>query len=400
MPNARVSREHLYLSCNFWDSLWIIQQPICNEIQKDERVLYVERFVSVFTVLRYPRLWRRLFTWLRGARSLSPNLRVLAPLPLFHLGHRFPRIFRLEFAIQRRWILWWAGRRGTRTRLLWLDNPLYECAVSRLGEDAVIYHVGDEVSAFPASHVRISQALERSTLRKASLVFAAAEQLAADKRSWQPRTYTVWNAIDTRAFDVELPRDRLQAIDRIPKPRVAFVGVLERWVDLTLLELVATKLRHVQFLLIGPTQVEDRALRVLPNVHFLGRRDRLEVPSILRRCSASLVPFTKSKLTERVVPLKVFEALAAGIMPVCTDFSSDLDALERDRFAAIGRSPDAFVAAVERAIAEDSTASRERLSNFGLRQTWKERWIQMNGVITAYLATSRRDSPAPVAKKS
>src|SRR5882672_11546966 len=114
-------RLHVYLSSNLWESLWIIQQPICNEIQKDESVLYVERFVSVFTVLRYPRLWRRLFTWLRGARSLTRNLRVLAPLPLFHLGHRFPRIFRLEFAIQRRWILWWAGR-GSKTRLLWLDR--------------------------------------------------------------------------------------------------------------------------------------------------------------------------------------------------------------------------------------------------------------------------------------
>jgi len=397
MPNARLSREHLYLSCNFWDSLWIIQQPICNEIQKDEPVLYVERFVSVFTVLRYPRLWRRLFTWLRGARRLSPNLRVLAPLPLFHVGHRFPWTFRLEFAIQRRWILWWAGR-GAKVRLLWLDNPLYECAVSRLGEQAVIYHVADEMSAFPTSNAEISQALERSALRKADLVFAAAEQLAADKRPWQPRTYTVWNAIDTLAFESEPPLEQFQEIDRLPKPRVAFVGVLDRWVDLSLLELLATTLPHVHVLLIGPSHLDDRPLRALPNVHFLGRRDRFQVPGILRRCSASLVPFKKSKLTERIVPLKVFEALAAGIMPVCTDFSTDLSSLERDRFAVVGRSSDAFVAAVERAVAEDSTASRERLSRFGLRQTWRERWVQMNSVITEYLAAERIDGPTPAAR--
>ncbi len=397
MPNARPSREHLYLSCNFWDAFWIIQQPICNEIQKDEPVLYVERFVSVFTVLRYPRLWRRLFAWLRGARRLTENLRVLAPLPLFHLGHRFPGIFRLEFAIQRRWILWWAGR-GSNTRLLWLDNPLYECAVSRLREQAAIYHVADEVSAFPTSHAEISQALERSVLRKVNLVFAAAEQLAADKRKWQPRTYTVWNAIDMRAFESEAPLERLQEIVRLPKPRVAFVGVLDRWVDLSLLELLATRLPHMHLLLIGPSHLDDQQLRALPNVHFLGRRDRFEVPSILRRCSASLVPFKKTKLTERIVPLKVFEALAAGIMPVCTAFSTDLDSLERDRFAVVGRSPDAFVAGVERAVAEDSTASRERLSRFGLRQTWRERWVQMNSVITEYLAAERIDGLAPAVK--
>src|SRR5690349_1604019 len=69
-------REHLYLSSVMWDGLWIIQQTICNEIQKEEPVLFVERPVSLFTVIRYPHLWRRLLSWLRGARRVSPNLRV------------------------------------------------------------------------------------------------------------------------------------------------------------------------------------------------------------------------------------------------------------------------------------------------------------------------------------
>src|SRR5262245_42304486 len=94
-------RAHVYLSSNFWDDLWIIQQPVANEIAQDEPVLYVERFVSIFTILRQPRFWPRLFAWLRGARRRSPKLRVLAPLPLFHLGHRVPWLFRAEFAIQR-----------------------------------------------------------------------------------------------------------------------------------------------------------------------------------------------------------------------------------------------------------------------------------------------------------
>ena len=105
MPHRASRRQHVYLATNFWDGLWVVQQPICNEIRREEPVLYVERFVSFFTILRYPRLWRRLFAWLRGARRVEPNLRVLAPLPLFHLGHRFPALFRLEFALQRWWIL-------------------------------------------------------------------------------------------------------------------------------------------------------------------------------------------------------------------------------------------------------------------------------------------------------
>jgi len=386
-------RLHIYLSSNFWDSLWIIQQPICNEIRRDDLVLYVERFVSVFTILRYPALWRRLFAWLSGMRRLDGQLWVLAPLPLFHLGHRAPWLFRLEFRIQQLWIRWWVARLPDAIRILWMDNPLHACAVGAMGEAARVYHVADEVSAFPASHTKTMQVLERAALEKVDIVFAAAEQLAADKRRWQPRTYTIWNAIDTRAFESEPSLEEFQEIEGLPKPRVAFVGVLDRWVDLGLLELVATRLPQVHVLLIGPSRLDDRALRALSNVHFLGRRDRFQIPSILRRCSASLVPFKKSKLTERIVPLKVFEALAAGIMPVCTDFSTDLDSLERDHFAAVARSPDAFVAAVQRVVAEDSTASRERLSRFGLRQTWRERWLQMNTVISEYLEAAGIDPP-------
>src|SRR5262249_1083926 len=82
--------------------------------------------------------------------------------------------------------------------------------------------------------------------------------------------------------------------------------------------------------------------------------------------------------------LKVFEALAAGIMPVCTDFSVDLETLGRDRHALLGRSADTFVAAVEEAIARDSEESRERLSKFGRQQTWEARWAQMRSVIDPY----------------
>ena len=78
-------RQHVYLSSNFWDGLWIIQQPTCDQIARHEPVLYVERHVSLFTILRYPRLWTRLFTWMAGARTRGPHLRVLAPLPLFHV---------------------------------------------------------------------------------------------------------------------------------------------------------------------------------------------------------------------------------------------------------------------------------------------------------------------------
>src|SRR5690242_2444371 len=144
-PPAGAPRLHIYLSSNFWDGLWIIQQPIANEIGKNEPVLYVERMVSVFTVLRYPYLWKRLFTWVRGLRHASGSVYLLAPLPLFHLGHRFPRLLALELRVQRWWIEQHARRLGNGDRVLWLDNPIFAAAIPLIRSEMVVYHVADEM---------------------------------------------------------------------------------------------------------------------------------------------------------------------------------------------------------------------------------------------------------------
>ena len=398
MPSAEFRddeprHDHIYLSSNFWDGLWIIQQPISREIAREERVLYVERFVSVWTVLRYPALWRRLFAWLRGPVRRDGQLWVLAPLPLIHLGHRFPKLFALEMRLQRQWILRAARKLGFhRRRVLWADHPLYESAIGRMGESLAIYHVGDEVSAFASSHAPTMQSLERRMLREVDCVFAAAEQLAQDKRAWNPETHTVWNGIDAHVFDASEESDPLPTIG---VPRVTFVGVIESWVNVELLELVAVRLPSAQLLIIGPHRALPSSLQRRANVHVLGRRPREEIPSILRRSSASIIPFRPSLLTRRLVPLKLFEALAAGVMPVATDFSPDLKRLAEAGLVRVARSDEEFVDQVRQAIAADSPALRARLREFGMRQTWDARWTEMRKVITE-LSLHATDAARPV----
>jgi glycosyltransferase involved in cell wall biosynthesis len=385
--------DHIYLSSNLWDGLWIIQQPISREIAREERVLYVERFVSLWTVVRYPALWRRLFAWLRGPVRREENLWLLAPLPLIHLGHRFPKLFALEMRVQRRWILRAARKLGFhRRRILWADHPIYEPAIGRLGESLAIYHVGDEVSAFSSSHAPTMQSLEQRMLRAVDCVFAAAEQLANDKRALNDETHTVWNGIDARLFDAP---DESDPLPTIAVPRVTFVGVIESWVNVELLELLAERLPSAQLLIIGPHAALPSSFQRRPNVHVLGRKPREEIPAILRNSCASIIPFRRSLLTRRLVPLKLFEALAAGIMPVATDFSPDLERLAAAGLVRVARSDEEFVDQVRQAIAADSPALRTRLREFGMRQTWDARWTEMRKVITE-LSLQATDTVRPV----
>lgn len=377
------SRHHIYLSSTFWDALWVIQQPIADQIQRTEPILFVERFVSIPTVFRYPRLWRRLFAWLRGARQLGTNLFVIAPLPLFHFGHRVPWLFRIELTLQSFWIRFWARAINRGQRVLWIDSPMYWSAVGRFGEHLSIYHVGDDVAEFPKSHAPTMRRLEANALRVVDIVFAASDGLASSRRLANSNTHVVWNGVDSHLYGSAGGRNCLAILRDIPEPRVAFVGVMDTWVDLKLMVEVAKALPHVHFVVAGPSRVEVHSYCALPNVHCLGVQPRESVPSILRACSAAIVPFVASSLTARIVPVKILEALAAGTMPVCTSFSSDVDRLANQGLALVARDPSHFIQLVNDAIHDDSPLRRAELSAFGLRQTWAERWREMRQVVGA-----------------
>jgi len=393
MPGVTVSggggRHHVYLASNLWSGLWITQQPICWEIQKTEKIVFVERFVSIFTVLRYPRFWRQLFAWAQGARRISERLTVVSPLPLFHLGHRFPWLFQVEFWIQRLWIRW-AVRRTKGDRILWVDNPMLSCAAGAMGERLFIYHVADEFSEFSTSHPAVARRLEKRMLARADLVFAAAERLADEKRKENPATYAVLNAIDARLFsDDSGVRDPVVA--GIPSPRVVFIGVVDHWVDTALIRHVAKSLPEASVLVVGPGSEKNADLQGVANLHAIGPIPRAQVPSILKSASVSLVPFKRNALTERILPLKIFEALAAGVMPVCTPFSPELGGLAKAGFLRIGNSYDEFTSVVREVIAGDTPSSRERLRMFGLDQTWEARWYQMKALINTALERPMRE---------
>jgi len=385
-------RLHIYLSSNFWDGLWIIQQPIANEIGKTENVLYVERVVSIFTILRYPQLWRRLFTWFRGVRPGPRNVHLLAPLPLFHLGHRFRRLFALEMRVQAWWIARAVRHFTEPIRVLWIDNPVYESVIGRLAADLKVYHVADEMSALDTSHERTIQTMEQEVLKRVDVVFAAAEQLSVDKRRTAPRVYTVWNAIDTEIFSEASGATAM--FQSIAAPRIAFVGVVDSWVDLELLAHAARALPDLSFVIVGPSVVDLGELRSLPNVHLIGRRPRSEIPQILRSCAASIIPFRRLPLTERIVPLKVFEALAAGVVPIASDFSPDLSILAGENRLKLAKSASEFVDHIRAAVVEDTPERRAALRDYGLRQNWTERWHSMDAILRSMKRQDPNDAAA------
>jgi glycosyltransferase involved in cell wall biosynthesis len=309
-----------------WDRIvWTNRQHIMlrlPQVDPRARVLYVAPPRFVGRRLAAPRI--------AGARS--PSLwttavaeRVWVVQPMIPLPHRMLRRFapdlvdRLMIAVARR-----AARRlDFSAPCVWTYTPLYATHIGAFDESCLVYDVVDDYAAMPyyrrsaGPHV---DELDTSMTRHADLVFVVNDYLLEQRRAWNARCLLVGNAGDVRTF-AEARDSQVTPPDvaGIRHPRIGFHGTLTGdKLDIPLVAELARRRSNWSFVLVGPEK--DRAVRrelaQLANVHLLGPRDASELPAYLAAFDVLLIPYRRTAFTGR--PLKVYEALAAGLPVVAT----------------------------------------------------------------------------------
>jgi glycosyltransferase involved in cell wall biosynthesis len=179
---------------------------------------------------------------------------------------------------------------------------------------------------------------------------------------------------------VPIPSD----LERLPRPRVGFVGALDDYkVDADLLREVAQLQPDWQFVLIGPAGVAGASPRVtalaaLGNVHMLGSRPHAELPAYLRGMDACIIPYHLNRYTESCLPLKFFEFLGAGKAIISTPLPELLPYASVARFAATA---EAFASEIAAALREDDTALREARLEVARENTWEAKAARMERIV-------------------
>jgi glycosyltransferase involved in cell wall biosynthesis len=309
-----------------WDRIvWTNRQHIMLRLPRFDqraRVLYVAP----------PRFFARPFRDDRLAGRRNPSLwttpvseRVWVVQPLIPLPRRLARrlarhrVDMLMIAIASR-----AARRlGFSSPCVWSYTPLYAAHIGAFDESFLVYDVVDDYSAMPyyrrTEGPRIAE-LDSTLTRRADLVFVVNDYLLEQRRPWNANCRFVGNAGDVIGFaearnSPVAPRD----MAGIRRPRIGFHGTLTGdKLDVPLVEELARRRPEWSFVLVGPEK--DRALRdalrTHGNVHRLGPRSASDLPAYLSAFDVVLIPYRRTPFTGR--PLKVYEALAAGVPVVAT----------------------------------------------------------------------------------
>ena len=161
----------------------------------------------------------------------------------------------------------------------------------------------------------------------------------------------------------------------IPHPRIIYVGALSDWFNDEWVTAAARALPQFHFVLIGPRENARARVPQGANVHLLGPRPPDSIPHYLHASDAAMIPFRVSSLVESVLPLKLYEFLAAGL-PVVASRWNELVRLNAP--IDLAESEGEFIEALRHA--PNSAGKEERIS-FARANAWEERFAEMEQAI-------------------
>ena len=240
-------------------------------------------------------------------------------------------------------------QRGAQHIVLYLWQPEFAPALDLVEHDASCYHIDDE---YTFSDVELPNTKEEAELiRRVDQVIVHSKRLMEKKGTINPKTALVPNGVDLKAFVTTHaePPD----LAGIPRPRIGYIGVIKKQLDLALLERLARVRPQWNFVLVGPIVNIGEKQRVLAdlqsraNVHFLGNKPVDALPAYTQNMDVCLMCYESNDYTKYIYPLKLHEYLASGRPAVATPIDS---VLEHGDLIALARSDHEWITAIEHAL--------------------------------------------------
>ncbi len=293
---------------------------------RGHRVLFVEVPRAVHSFWTAPDAARSAIRRAGRLREIAPRLLAWTPpfvLPLYYN--------RVTNALNQRWLA-----RGIRRALatlswqpdiVWTYWPNSAYLVRALGARISVYHcIDDFVAALgagrhPFQRPAVLEELERELMAQVDAVAVRSAPLAERAASHAKQIWKLPGGVDTKVFDPSFRFAPPEAIARLPRPRIGWVGTLDDRVDTELLARCAEALPNASFIMVGPVKSHRTridGLQARPNVHLLSACKPDEVPAHLAALDVGILPYASGAYPRALSTVKLHEMLAMGLAIVST----------------------------------------------------------------------------------
>jgi UDP-galactopyranose mutase len=172
--------------------------------------------------------------------------------------------------------------------------------------------------------------------------------------------------------------------------------------DLELLRAIAAARPDWHLVMIGPVvKIDKSELPQLPNIHYLGMKSYDELPAYIAGWHAAMLPFARNDSTRFISPTKTPEYLAAGLPVISTSIRDVVRPYGDAGLVHIADHPVDFIAAAEKALAEDPSERLRRVDALLSKTSWRRTWGRMAELLEdvvqrrTVLALAQPEGPKP-----
>lgn len=384
MPSL-MKNQSIICFANDWDSDPTSKHQIMRILSRSNKILWVNSISMrrpTLTGSDVRRIWTKIKGWFQGLKRVNENLYHFTPIVLPFPSSKAARIinkYLLKISLG-----YYIRKLKMRDVQLWTFLPNVVEWVGSLGENIIIYYCVDEWSKFSFMDGKAMREFEIKLLKKADLVITSAEHLYQDKSKFNHETHLVTHGVDYDYFSKVLSNNIpiAEDIKDIKKPIIGFFGLIHEWIDLDLIEMIATTHPEWSVVLIGKASVDIKRLRQYNNIHFLGQKPYGGLINYCKAFDIGLIPFLINEMTINVNPIKLREYLAAGIPTV----STPLPEVKRyNNLVEIGYTHEEVIKKIDGLLKEESYEKKYMRSRKMMQETWERKIEDISVLISSVI---------------
>lgn len=218
---------------------------------------------------------------------------------------------------------------------------------------------------------RHGTSLEPILMAKSDAVICNSIDFTKRASKYNPNSYYIGNGVDLTLFNNTVSWQPPEEFKSIPKPIIGYVGaILTSRLDATLIIQTAKARPDWSFVMIGweDETFEKSELHEMPNVFFLGRIHKDEIPQYMKYFDVCTNPQVVNEITIGNFPLKIIEYLALGkpVVAITTNTMKEVFS----EFTYLADTATDYQKKLELALSEDSADKQSQRVKFAKTFGW------------------------------